>query len=542
MSLVTYGGKPLLVGGKLTTDPDCCCADPPIECPRCCIRIEWGTFNDDGDLTASYTSSVYTIEVTIVMPTKNSRVVCDEESITIEMEVVGSPDPGDNHAWVQFGSAWKSTANTPSVDATDGKVFDKGLVEWGSIENRNYSVTLAFDKCWLDTADMLAYIFVGMDNPSFSDEIEITRCLPTDFCCDDELVCDNCCYQYASTETGWVNDGLNFCKVLSNDLYTVRICVQSGTPGFACAPDDVIDIFVSVIPHRYDPDEEVRVMIDWQLWDCVTFSPAVAADGVGLCEQSGMIDWGHLDEYEYLLKLEGGCECGSPDFGGIEVNFFGPADLPDLRLVEDISFTPCPDQNDCCPQPCDYVTGLFGSRAAAAGMVTDPPAEPGDDPSTCQTDLNWRAGGSQARWIPPPGPGVGCSTNWIGAHCSGINEPGGEDGFEATFSTAFEIAEGACLENIVLKGRFSADNYVKAGGWKVNGVDQGHIEHGSYNSTVTMGCIEFEIDYAQGGWVIGTNTIEITVKNGYFLSAPDYGGPFGLVIEIGCISRDPEEY
>ena len=535
--LMLYNDALLLVGGALTADPNCCCYySPPPACPPCCIKIEWGVFNVGGDLTGSYVSGGYTIEVKIVMPTKDSRMVCHDQSITVEMEVVGTPDPGNNKAWARWGAVWTRTANSPPVSSGDGKVFARGLVEWGSIESRTYSVTLSMDKCFLDPSDMLAYIFIGMDTPSFSAEIEVSRCPTADYCCDDVIVCNDCCYQYASTETGWVRDGLDFCKVISNEAYTLILCAKTTTPGVVCAPDDSIELTVSVIPFRYDKDELVRLKIEWDGWKYFSHTPAIAAGGSVLDESPGHVDWGNLAAYEYFLKLDGGCDpCGGPNqndaFGPITINFDAP--LAALTLVEDITFTPCGSQVDCCPDPCDLVTGLFGTRVASSGTVIDPPADPEDESSECSVDAHWTVDGSPARWIPPPGVGVGCNTNWIGAHCSGENEPGGVDGFEAVFATSFEIAEGACLEGIVIKGRFSADNYIKAGLWLVNGVDQAHIEHGSYNSTLTLGCIVFEIDFSQGNWVIGTNTIAITVKNGN-VSTGEYGGPFGILVELSC--------
>jgi hypothetical protein len=178
---------------------------------------------------------------------------------------------------------------------------------------------------------------------------------------------------------------------------------------------------------------------------------------------------------------------------------------------------------------------LFATGAVADGTAVDANGE------ECSVDAHWRAGGGNA-FIHPRFGGVmeyGCLNNWISVNCDATIEPGGPDGFEETFSLDFEIAEGACLEDIVLVGDFSADNYVKAGGWKVNGVDQAHIPHGSFNETTTLSCIEFEITFAQGNWVVGTNTIAITVKNG-FVGSGDFGGPFGLNLNITCVNREDE--
>jgi hypothetical protein len=192
-------------------------------------------------------------------------------------------------------------------------------------------------------------------------------------------------------------------------------------------------------------------------------------------------------------------------------------------------------QNCCeCCTACNYVTGLYGTG------IDDGTAGSADgEGNTCLRDLYWDANGSPAKIIRAINQfGYGCSPTdalWISSVCDGSDDAtvGGADGTEIVFTTEFEIAPGACLSRIVLSGQYSADNYVKAGGWKVNGVDQCHIYHGSFYNTLTLGCLAFEITHAQAQFVHGTNTVEITVKNGYY-GVGDYGGPSGLRLEWAC--------
>lgn len=189
---------------------------------------------------------------------------------------------------------------------------------------------------------------------------------------------------------------------------------------------------------------------------------------------------------------------------------------------------------------CNYVTGLYRTGIDdGLGASADGELDNEGEANTCLRDLHWDADGAQAKIIRAINQfGYGCSPSdalWISTVCDGVPNAtvGGANGTEIVFTTQFEIAPGACLSRIILSGQYSADNYVKAGGWKVNGLDQCHIYHGTFYNTLGLGCIEFEINASQGGFVHGTNYVEITVKNGYW-GAGDYGGPSGLKLEWAC--------
>ena len=151
-------------------------------------------------------------------------------------------------------------------------------------------------------------------------------------------------------------------------------------------------------------------------------------------------------------------------------------------------------------------------------------------------DKHWKADGGDAYIIVPEGGWSGCDvpgSSKIAHDCNPELEPGGPDGAEVVFTAEFHILPGVRLACIGLAGSYSADNYVKAGEWKVNGRDQAQIDHGSYLLGVQGRCIDFFITPTEGGLVVGLNTIEITVKNGNITSGI-YGGPMGLELVIGC--------
>ena len=187
------------------------------------------------------------------------------------------------------------------------------------------------------------------------------------------------------------------------------------------------------------------------------------------------------------------------------------------------------------------MTGLYGT-----GIDDGTAASADGEGNTCLRDMYWDADGDPAKIIRAINQfGYGCSPSnalWISSVCDGFADSsvGGTGGTEIVFTTEFEIAPGACLSRIILSGQYSADNYVKAGGWKVNGVDQCQIYHGTFYNTLGLGCIPFDITNATAHFVHGTNYVEITVKNGYY-AVGEYGGPSGLKLEWACFEGTSEE-
>lgn len=188
---------------------------------------------------------------------------------------------------------------------------------------------------------------------------------------------------------------------------------------------------------------------------------------------------------------------------------------------------------DCCTV-CNHVANLHNTGIDDGAVVSAD-----SEGHACLRDRWWEADGVRAKIISPLNQfPYGCTPYrppWIGSVCDGYDDAsvGGINGTEIVFTTEFIIEEGTCLERILLSGMYSADNYVKAGGWKINGIDQCHIYHGTFYNTLTLGCIEFEITHAQAQFVHGTNYVEITVKNGYY-AVGEYGGPSGLSLQWAC--------
>lgn len=118
-----------------------------------------------------------------------------------------------------------------------------------------------------------------------------------------------------------------------------------------------------------------------------------------------------------------------------------------------------------------------------------------------------------------------------------IVEPGGADGAETVMETYFTIGAGVDLDRIAICGQFTADNYVKAGKWLVNDIDQDQIYHGAYDDGFGItACVPFGITKETADLVVGNNTVAITIKNGYYTDG-DYGGPLYLKVTWLCVER-----
>lgn len=210
----------------------------------------------------------------------------------------------------------------------------------------------------------------------------------------------------------------------------------------------------------------------------------------------------------------------------------------------------------CCGVLCEGITGLFGT-----GVEHDASTPCG---TSAGIDDHWTAdGGSAYVFSVGNGSPVEDPTNLLGCGplvpaitrvCAAniedkaVVEPGGPDGAETVFRLEFEIAAGTDLDRIAFCGQYAADNYVKAGKWLVNDVDQAHIPHGAYDDPpATPGvdggipCRDFAFTNDTAPLVHGTNVIEITVKNGWIGSAANYGGPHFLQLTIDCVDRFPCE-
>jgi len=345
--LLLYDGGLLFVDGGLTDDPNCCCYyEPPGECPPCCIRIDWGTFDDDGNLVDNYVVSGIPITVKVSMPTPNSRIVCDTEQVTVRWELDA---PADNYgAWVRFGPGWGFNGESPIV-GPDGETYDWGLVDWVGTSADAFQVTLTFRKCFMDSGQFNYFIIIGTDFPDWDLDIESSRCTTPNECCPEEVDCEDCC-GLLDQEGVIKYDGKYYIAVNTVDpdgnIFTGVIEFELERAGILCQGDG-IDITLWLVPPRHE-DIENNTVIDFPGWELGTYSPDVSIDDGEVTEIK--VDWGTLTKYRYDISLSIDCDNEVCD-PILEFPTITITNTP-FNVGAGIAFNECDVEDCCCPTYC----------------------------------------------------------------------------------------------------------------------------------------------------------------------------------------------
>ncbi len=162
----------------------CCCED------GCCVNIITGDFNHAGDLVME--TAVLT--VVIEMPTKNSRMICGDDRVTLR-GTLKSPydDPGNSpftwHAWLDRD--WYHASHTATTERHEG-------AHWFIWETTDPTSELVLDwkECWVDYITQYGDIVFGVDVGEPSEEFIEIICedvepVPAD-CCVYEPECEPC--------------------------------------------------------------------------------------------------------------------------------------------------------------------------------------------------------------------------------------------------------------------------------------------------------------------------------------------------------------
>lgn len=376
--LILYDGALLLVNGGLTVDPNCCCDPPPPEpCPPCCVRIDFGTFDSDGNLFGEFAESGHTIEVLITMPTKFSRIICDEQEITVRWSYFDSEDnPADaDGGFVRFGNGWIGGAGSPAI-AGDGIFLVRGLIDWGvSASATFYEAGFTFRECFMDSSFFLYYLDIGLTSPEWSETIEISRCPSPELCCPESVECADCCAllvqndavrfegKYIFYDESFNAGGGRKTMIIETQLNNGRACIG-----------EAFTINVYLIPARHEPlDAGSRLTCNHPTWIRNQFSPAIGGDGV---LAAASIQWGLLTDYEYEIVLEA-LDCDDCDVLPLTI-FSDIVFISDLYGSASMSFTKC-DLSDCCtiikccpdPLPRRLFATItdFGNCACGDGVV-----------------------------------------------------------------------------------------------------------------------------------------------------------------------------
>lgn len=383
--LVRYGGALLRRDGALARGISCCCDVDPPPCPSCCIEITWGTFDGNGDLIdAAFTG----MELRLVMPTKNSRLVCQSESIEVVIEILDPDDPPTGTPYVRWDRHWRYTSHTPIV-GTDGIVIDSGLIDWGTITPiaEQYKVTLAFDHCWSDNSTQFGDLEFGMKGGEYV--LATGDSCDSESCCDVVYPCDDCCWYIsalvadntaAAFELNVNGDPVFWAENMAGDR--MKVIVDGTNNGVYCLGGDPITLRISLIPHEYDGNEwaakmSVSASANWRIAGLPT--PGVGTGTVVDGPDPPMsVDWGdEVTGFEYELSME--VPCPNLADATITIAFedkyhIGGADNATVSFewlccsLESVDYS-C---DDCYPVPFpEYMHCSFDLSGSSATVVTD---------------------------------------------------------------------------------------------------------------------------------------------------------------------------
>lgn len=329
---VTSGGKLFVRGGKIVIG-DCCCDPPPVDCPNCCITIDWGEFDEDGDLYEAFDG----MTVTLVMPTKNSRIVCEDEEVTVRLFFDFASIPGEGELppvisssafkpFVRWDRSWKYVSHTEGVSPFCGIFLEDGLVEWCELildatapfeYKDTYEVVLKYDQCWNHTSVggvQYGDIEAGSRDGDAS-LITGTFCDSSE-CCDPIIPCDSCCFyldpssyhtHYELDETGnpvfWAENSIgDRIKVRVLNLSDLTYCIGGEVP---------IELEIKLIPVRYNASSPwtPEMVVTAENWKRLSHTPPVGTGTVVDGPVPPMeIDWGNeVTEIEYNVMTTVPC-------------------------------------------------------------------------------------------------------------------------------------------------------------------------------------------------------------------------------------------
>jgi len=374
--LLTKDGKPIWRDGGLTygePTPYCCCEEPPPPCPECCIKITWGEFNDDGNLFVQY-GSMATVLTTIIitMPTPNSRVVCPNEEITLDVSIDGA-DAGTSE-WdprIVWDHLWTHQSHDPAIGSS-GYFDEHGIVDWGYIGVGPASVQVVFtlNGCHVDNVQQLGDIEITLQEPSIVELISVESCpigIDTDCCVVDPDCCD-CGWKIPIDNEDpdkWEPVGSCLVKTIRGDDYAMRVEVCTDVAGLLCQGETITVRFklipysavlaadvvanatlsfsgFSYVNHSPEVDELTGTEEVFLYDDCVAEQP----EGTDCC--GGELAWGNLPsvfEFEVILQVNL-CDCPEPEFINLEMQPTKEGEPVETFSVE-ILFEPCP--GNVCP-------------------------------------------------------------------------------------------------------------------------------------------------------------------------------------------------
>lgn len=393
VTLVSKNGKILTRDGSLVSGPasaDCCCEE---ECEPCCVEILWGEFDLNGDLEKAYSFDTpdVTITITILMPEKNSRKVCADDSITVQMHREGDT-AGDWQPGMWWDQLWDHVDHSPEVDGATGYYSRAGIVDWGSIGSvDDVELILELDECWVDDITQWGDIEITSEVPALYDLVEVRSCPSpsgTD-CCEIPLECDDCCVYLFRGNTGDLKHELdasgNIVYYVHGSSYMMEVTITPSDPSNPERFCDGENITVSaeLIGRTAAAMDNVSAgaYMEWATWSYQSRSPAIDGDGTEDLSSAGSVDWGTLAGNAGIFSIQlqvDWCE-GTPEQITVQMEPDLGAGVIETLLLE-LLLLPCPNSSEalCC---CDYKVPCCTSTCYfpvdQENPIVNSPQEPG---------------------------------------------------------------------------------------------------------------------------------------------------------------------
>lgn len=370
MPIYLWHNKILVDDGKLAAAEDCCCDD--IDCPPCCVQLTGGTFNGSGDLVFTDTVGNDVMTVTVIMPSKNKRVICDNEQITIEMnwsKVTGVPAAGASpDALATWGQSWIYRSISPSVNSSTGYLNEHGRAWWDDKpDEHDYELVLEYDHCWTNYTNAATYAAIHTEFTALGTEVDLifTVCPGAVDCCTDDSVCEPCCARIAPNDAQpgggeFDNDDpsiLVFWTTSGGRALRVEVAMPDIRDRNVCSLPTPETIDVTAYFIALDANEQLTVppemKIQWEdLWEYQSHTPAIGGGGSTDTAGAGHVDWGDAISASFSVTLEINlCDGEREPLVTVTVQEFG------LSII--IPFFVCPSSDKCCPC-CDIADSVSG--------------------------------------------------------------------------------------------------------------------------------------------------------------------------------------
>jgi hypothetical protein len=469
-----------------------------------------------------------------IVTTSGTRLVCEDDEITITWRVDPSNPSVSPGAFANWDVVWEFVSLSPDV-GTFGSSEELGYVDWTSVPDQEYTLTLRYNPCWNRETTGLGLIQVGFAELGLTHDITVDTC-PVQNCCDIEEECEPCCYRI---ENGVFFDGGWWIYLpIDDDIYALIKTTLRPDSRLICVGEGFsVEVFIG---SRNSEPILVDVEIDTGAFLYAGSDPA-ADEEPDEGEAGGEVKWINRTEREYKVDLTIGCEPNEFANGiNVIVTNKNPgggtdADGPDFDYCTNDSGCEC-----CCCKWC--FRGCYFPIDPRA-CETNPSVEP-EGPWTRIENYLIRVEASENVWIEEivddePTGNFLCDTFEIrqvgesthGILCDGCGCPRSQGIFHIPLQNYFcDNPQGSVF--VWRAARMGFD----PGTWNLDGFFWSPDPESVSDYTRTENCSRIEVSYNYvdaGVTYTVTASFDVVASNGEILDCvPENGG------EQGCIEGE----